>query len=363
MLIANRKCHAGLLAMLEKEDVKVNLSKLLAWRQRQEDWRHLRHKRAIREFHEELRSKAYTTRRSGAGCSRAGRARGAARGAHRLAASARRDALAQPQERRSRRAQAQFKTLYEAEDAAISGWHEELEALKEAKGLGEGRKVALRAELHVYGALEPEPDLEQHACEIEAVLGDTTLDAFFRSSGGLKSELQRLRDELRNPQLIYASTLDPAAERLRVMLCALGLHGTLERQGKAGQQKALQDTLERLRKASKSEVPPLLPLLQQQVTEMAAVADLDPLLVELLRAAGLTTSRWTSSTAAARGSKQSGKSGGSGGHVQDRRPRGLAGVEGLEGRRPRGAGVERAGRRQARARARWATRRAGSSPR
>ena len=60
MLIANRKCHAGLLAMLEKEDVKVNLSKLLAWRQRQEDWRHLRHKRAIREFHEELRSKAYT---------------------------------------------------------------------------------------------------------------------------------------------------------------------------------------------------------------------------------------------------------------------------------------------------------------
>ena len=211
---------------------------------------------------------------------------------------------------------AMFKTLYEAEDAAISGWHEELEALKERKGLdAEARKEALRAELHVYGALEPEPDLEQHACEIEAVLGDTSLDAFFRSSGGLKSELQRLRDELRNPQLIYASTLDPAAERLRVMLCALGLHATLERQGKAGQQKALQDTLERLRKASKSEVPPLLPLLQQQVTEMAAVADLDALLVEeLLRASEILTDitmdlEYRGGT---RGSKQSGKSGGSG---------------------------------------------------
>ena len=139
------------------------------------------------------------------------------------------------------------------------------------------------------------------------------------------SALQRLRDELRNPQLIYASTLDPAAERLRVMLCALGLHATLERQGKAGQQKALQDTLERLRKASKSEVPPLLPLLQQQVTEMAAVADLDALLVEeLLRASEILTDitmdlEYRGGT---RGSKQSGKSGGSGALGSEYLPRG-----------------------------------------
>ena len=71
-------------------------------------------------------------------------------------------------------------------------------------------------------------------------------------------------------------SLSPARVRdERARLC----EATLERQGKAGQQKALQDTLERLRKASKAEVVPLLPLLEQQVAEMATVSDLDPLLI------------------------------------------------------------------------------------
>lgn len=82
------------------------------------------------------------------------------------------------------------------------------ETLREAKRVeAEQRREALRAELHRYGALEDEPDLESHARAIEAVTHDANLEALFRSAGGLKLELRELVAELRHPDLIYETPI------------------------------------------------------------------------------------------------------------------------------------------------------------
>ena len=52
----------------------------------------------------------------------------------------------------------------------------------------------------------------------------------------------------------------------------------LEKQGKSSVRKSAQDTLERLRKATKSEVLPILPILKEQCTALALVNDIDLLL-------------------------------------------------------------------------------------
>ena len=136
----------------------------------------------------------------------------------------------------------------------------------------------MRAELHEYGALEPEPDLKSVATQIDSVLTDSSLDAFFRGAGGLKHALKEISSELRHPDLIYARLLSPTIKGLQNLLCGLGLPEVLEVQGKATMRESLCNTLERLRLASKSDVIPIIPILLAQVNELLTVKELDPLL-------------------------------------------------------------------------------------
>ena len=59
VIIANRKSHAELLALLEKKDVGVGLEAIEKWRLRREACGQLRHDRAVREFWDDLESQAF----------------------------------------------------------------------------------------------------------------------------------------------------------------------------------------------------------------------------------------------------------------------------------------------------------------
>ena len=50
----------------------------------------------------------------------------------------------------------------------------------------------MRAELHSYGALSAEPDLEGCCGQVEAVAHHLELEEFMRKAGGLKDELLAL---------------------------------------------------------------------------------------------------------------------------------------------------------------------------
>ncbi|KAH8098983.1 DUF4455-containing protein [Aureococcus anophagefferens] len=282
VIIANRRSHAELLAMLERKGVGVGLVAIESWRRRQPAAPAPRPRRrrvpgrARRgDLHEPAGARGPVRAHQGAPGRR--RRRSAILGGKAMKCPT----LESGEVTASK---ALFKEIYEAEDEAIARHEAELETLREAKRVeAEARREALRAELHRYGALEDEPDLESHARAIEAVTHDANLEALFRSAGGLKLELRELVAELRHPDLIYERALGEAQRRLEVLLCGSGLQAVLEKQGKSQQQKSIQDTLERLRKAARAEVVPLLPLLEQQLTELVAVAGLDELLVEQLR--------------------------------------------------------------------------------
>ncbi len=280
VIIANRKSHAELLALLEKKDVGVGLEAIEKWRLRREAWRQLRHDRAVREFWEDLESQKFVNPPERAKRFEKIRNDQLSSDEQRKKLIGEVEAMALPQSVKASEAKAKFKEIHAHEANTIVKHEKALDKLvvksHEAALL---RREDLRRELHRYGALAEEPDLEEFADFVEAIALDPEREDFFRSAGGLKPELRQLISECRHEDIVYARVLDEAKRRLQVVRCGRDLHTTLEKQGKGSFRDALKDTCERLRKGGRPEVPPLLPVLEQQVDQLRAVEGLDDLLV------------------------------------------------------------------------------------
>lgn len=125
--------------------------------------------------------------------------------------------------------------------------------------LGHNRLEDLRAELHQFGCLTPEGGLSTLGEELRQALADPELDAFFRKTGGLKAELGGLSASLLAPEMIYPDKLADLRNRLEVLVVSVNLAEVLEAQGKAGDRKTCQATVDTIRQAKRSDLPPILP--------------------------------------------------------------------------------------------------------
>ncbi|CAM9626920.1 unnamed protein product, partial [Pylaiella littoralis] len=73
-----------------------------------------------------------------------------------------------------------------------------------------------------------------------------------------------------------------AVEKTDLLLCGVDLEGVLDKQGKAGMRRGLADSVERLRKAPKSDIPVILDVMRRQAADLAQIPDIDPLLAACL---------------------------------------------------------------------------------
>lgn len=300
VIIANRRSHAELVAMLETKDVQVCEHAITQWREGQEAWRRLRHDRAVREFGEQLHSQAFTNPAERSVLFEVVKQRQAEMDDRRRAlleelvqhttqsiravrCSRKTETKCNTEENElAARIKQGFKEIADLEDEFMADYERQLTTLSDSKtDEAKGLREALRAELHEYGALAEEPELSAPAVFLQKhVVQNPDLDAFFRSAGGLKAELRELIRELRDSEhaLIYNHHLETAKKRLQTLLCGVDVAAMLERQGKSQQLMSLRDTLERLRKAGKRELLPLLAPLEQQLETLANVGGLDELL-------------------------------------------------------------------------------------
>ncbi|GMI21963.1 hypothetical protein TeGR_g1116, partial [Tetraparma gracilis] len=281
VIIGNRRAHAELMARMEKEDIMEKVEAREKWEKRRYDWRQLRHARGIREFHRDITADNFTNPPSRVEVFDAFKKEQEERHQTRCDVLARLGAmdhytLASDKVNTIR---SDFKDQNAIELKSIKELYDSITKIKHEKhDEAEMRRENLRAELHNYGALHLEPDTESFALEIDAVVTATDLEEFFRKSGGLKSELVKITKILRDPNLIYEQTLTSGVHATTLVRCGRDLEDILEKQGKSSLRKAAQDTLERLRKATKSECLPILPILKNQCTSLALVNDIDGLL-------------------------------------------------------------------------------------
>ena len=165
----------------------------------------------------------------------------------------------------------ELETLQDAEIELAESFKSDLTSLhetlvKEAHTMLE----KMRSNLHSFGALVKEPDRGRLQNELAQEISDTSLDDFFRKSGNLKRELEKIRDAIGSPELIYEELLSDLRSRLRVVLGCLGVEEVLERDGKVANKKACESTLESMRLAKVNELPKLAQTLLNQIKPFSA---------------------------------------------------------------------------------------------
>eukprot|EP00903_Cladosiphon_okamuranus_P015016 g13894.t1 len=303
VLISNRLAHAELLGTMEKQDFAFAVGIRRSWETRRGDWRRLRHNRALVCFRTDLRAPNFTNPPQRVALFREFKEGQTLRHEKRVAllkdlcerrpvdaARARQDGVVDEEQTARplttevvREIREEYATLHGQEIAAILAAQEGLTRIRESKfAESEARREALRAELHSYGAECAEPDLETCCLQVEAVAHDHNLEDFMRKAGGLKHELLGLVQGMRSPEIMYDGCLSMAIEKAELLLCGVDLEGVLDKQGKAGMRRGLADSVERLRKAPKIDIPPILDVMRRQAADLAQVKGIDPLLAACL---------------------------------------------------------------------------------
>ena len=82
------------------------------------------------------------------------------------------------------------------------------------------------------------------------------MEEFFRNAGGLKGELKHIENTLTQPTLIYQTHLNALIKKLQIPMAAFDLDEFLDAQGKVGERKNIQSSLEKIRVATKNDIPP-----------------------------------------------------------------------------------------------------------
>ncbi|TYZ64821.1 hypothetical protein PybrP1_004955 [[Pythium] brassicae (nom. inval.)] len=276
VVLSNRMVYADLVARVATADVDAFVAARLAWERGQRHWRQLRHADALRTFHARLNSLEFAdpAERREVLCALRAQQQAAHRDERLATLQQLEDARAALTPAQGTQILQRLRAAQAAEEAQSHGFFAQLLAVHAAKADAAQRlREALRLAVHGFGALAPEGEVDACRSALTHLLADSALEEFFRVAGGLRGELDAVVRRLDVSELIYDAHLAPLVASLDVLLAALPLESVMEAHGKGAERKALQATLDRMRKASKHDLLALLPALQGQVGVLVKLSD------------------------------------------------------------------------------------------
>lgn len=280
VVISNRRTYADLMARIATQDVDVLVQSRLRWEAGLARWRKLRHDDAICKFHDTINSTWFTDPPERMDV--VSIMREELEATHRQKRLAALETLhntgADLTSQQVQQVLNELSDLQRYEEDTTALYFDQLRGLHDDKGR-EAQVVRehLRLELHGFGALATEGDVVTSKKRLASMLADESLEGFFRMAGGLRCELDSICQRLVIAELIYQANLTPLLSSVRVLLSALPLEQVMESQGKGAERKAIQTTLDKIRKAAKSEIVGLLPTLQNQVAMLLNLSDMSEL--------------------------------------------------------------------------------------
>ena len=270
VLTANRESHAQLLVMLRKAQVQVEAETVQRWEDARRKWRQLRHDKGIHDFLAHIFSAEFTDpddRQHFLARTRHGQGQRYDQRCEQLGmlASLTSDNI---QSKAVEVVKDRFSSISEAEMFAMQDTYNGLSSLRtRLRVTAEERVEALRKELHVYGYLEPEPDLLGLADALQGAINDPSLSELWRLGGGLKTEFLSLVAELTGEDVVYDRVMLSVQERLEMIVSSFGLKGILEERGRLPQLERIRNMIVKLRNVARAESPAvvkgIMPLLEE----------------------------------------------------------------------------------------------------
>ncbi|OWZ03456.1 hypothetical protein PHMEG_00024813 [Phytophthora megakarya] len=277
VVISNRRVYADLVARMGTANVDEFLTARLSWEKGQMNWRHLRHDDAIVRFQATINSPHFTDPEDRLQVLQQIRVfQEKIHSEQRLAVLKElNDAGASLSSDYTKKILENLSATQQYEEEKNHSFFSELRGLQQSKGdSAVALRETLRLELHGFGAMAKEGAIEAARQRLVELLSDETMEDFFRAAGGLKTELDTLVKQLCVEDLIYKTNLEPMVSSLEILLSALPLKSVMEKQGKEAEQKAVETTLEKLRKAAKNEIMAILPSLQTQILMLMNIDDM-----------------------------------------------------------------------------------------
>jgi hypothetical protein len=285
-IITNKNAHMQTMAQHQIKQAMIEAECLQKWEDCRAKWRQLRHEKALGDFRSHIASAEFTD------------------------PSDRQKHMAKfrtGQEARENAMQSCLDTLYalKCEDInadavaavqsdlgdinveeinAIQGCYNDLIRLQGDTAYTAAQRVeALRAELHVYGALKIEPDLHSNADALQSALNDDRLSELWRLGGGLKPEFTAQVADLRNPDVIYDRVVVGMQARLELIACSFTLKSVLEERGRLAQLEKVRGFITKMRTAPRAEVAGVLRSLLPDLRDVDEIELIPALFKEQVR--------------------------------------------------------------------------------
>lgn len=280
VVIGNRKMYADLVARLATANVDVFVRSRLVWEQAFDHWRALRHAQAIDIFQQTLKSPSYKDPEDRQNIMvKIREHQQQTHDKQRLAALKElEDAKASLTSEHVQRILERLQQTQQQEEEANQAFFTDLLTAHESRVQDAHRlQEMLRLELHGFGALAKEGEIDEAKQKLNSLLETqgSALEDFFRMAGALKSDLESVAKRLEVSELIYEEYLTPLTIMIRLLISALPLENVMETQGKGAERRAVQMTLDKIRKASKGDIPALLPPLQAQMQVFLSLEEMN----------------------------------------------------------------------------------------
>ena len=272
VVTANRNSHAELLGMMRSKQIEIDIIALHNWDVAKQQWRMLKHNQSISIFHNDITSSTFTSPVDRQVFMEKFRCDQKER--HKIRqnlidelSSFTAESIASTEVQRIKDS---LMELNEQEISATIDCYDGLSTLRTSlRSLAENRMEELRKELHVFGALHPEPDLGLLSDKIKGILNDEEITELFRLGGGLKPELAAVATELRSEDMVYEHLVSTVEIRLDLVSAGFPLKEVMDERGRLPRLDTIRTSLSKLRTVPRAEVAGVLTALLPDLQEMS----------------------------------------------------------------------------------------------
>ncbi len=270
VLIVNRKAHAELASFLRRNHSETEVVTFQYWEDARVQWRWLRHHKAINDYKTEVHGPSYLNPGDRVSFMKSVQSGQLDRHSQRLSqlqllGDFTADSITSE---KVINIQAKFGTISEEEMEAVQACYNGLCNLSSSfRVKAEDRVEQLRKELHVYGALSHEPNLQVLLDSLSKALCDESLNGLWRQGGGLKNDFQTLVTELSSDNVAYEFQVVSIKEKIEIICSGFDLKDILLKRGRQAQLDKIRNLIIKMRNSSRNDsknvVQSLLPELEE----------------------------------------------------------------------------------------------------
>lgn len=271
LLVQNRISHAELLLLLKQQQLEKDIESRHNWENARMAWRKLRHDKALNDYRLDIRSQRFLDPQDRAEYLESMKSGQLTRQQTRQElldklASITADSISTSELYKIKQ---EFVDMNEFEITSIQQCYDDLQDMrKNTLTIANKRTDDFRKELHVYAALENEPDHPSLAKIFASELSNEQYSDLWRLGGGLKQDITSISHDICSSDIVYNPHVDGIITKLDLIECGFDIRAIMITRGRENAVDRICSFISKLRTVSRAEIPDVVESLITMLEEM-----------------------------------------------------------------------------------------------